>query len=95
MPSKKSAAKQPKPPSAQQIFQQKQKILDQKEKLVMEEWRLAMMLNQLPPNTRVREKFIIKGDVYQLEAFNSSCAPATCEIARIGTVSEFQGLVCH
>lgn len=89
--SKKSAKK---PPTSLQIFRQKQKILDLKEKLSAESWRLTMMLHDIPPNTRLHEKIVHNGDVYQVEALNSSHSTPSCEIARIGSLEELKGLVC-
>lgn len=83
-----------KPPTCLQIFHQKQRILDLKEKLHTEEWRLTMMLHDIPQNTRLREKIIISNDVFQVEAFNPSHTSPSCEIARIGSLEELKGLVC-
>ena len=84
---------QPKPSTALAIYQQKQRIKDLKNQLLRQEWALNTLLSAIQPDSRMAEKIVVGDTVFLVTATNPRYGASSCEVARIGTVSELKDLI--
>lgn len=88
-----TAKPQPKPPATLAIYQQRMRIKDLRDKLHQQEWQLNCLLSRLPADSRLSEKIVVDDTVFLVTAINPRHGAASCEIARIGAVSELKDLI--